>query len=135
MIRTADLASRLVGIYFEPPFSQADIAGFFQSLRGVFAARRSLVFCSDLRQVSIFPPEISDRLVEMMRADNPFVERNAAIISSSSIFGLQVERMLREAANPARRSFRDTSSALKWLGETLDADELDAARGFLARGG
>ena len=46
-------------------------------------------------------------------------------------FGLQVERMIRDANNPARRAFRDVGVLQTWLGEVLAAAEKTRLQEFL----
>jgi hypothetical protein len=46
-------------------------------------------------------------------------------------FGLQAERLVREAALAVRRTFRDKEKMLAWLGEELTPEELEAAARFL----
>ena len=47
---------------------------------------------------------------------------------TNAIFSLQLERLLREAQNPARRAFRDAQPLLKWLSEILTPEELARAK-------
>jgi hypothetical protein len=83
---------------------------------------RKMVLCGDYRPMAIYPPVVSDRLVQMFAAINARVERVGLIVSSPTIF-LQVTRMAAEAANPNRRVFSDPSAMTTWLSEVLDPSE------------
>ena len=64
----------------------------------------------------------------MLKSDNPKVERSAVLIGNSSVFGLQLERMFREAGNPGRRVFRSVDTIVTWLDESLDEAERTSER-------
>jgi hypothetical protein len=68
----------------------------------------------------------------MLRADNPLVERTAYLLSDSQqTLAMQVERIMREANNPVRRTFRRTDELLPWLNEVLTPAEAARAQAFL----
>ena len=46
-------------------------------------------------------------------------------------FNLQAERLVREAGNPLRRTFRSALEHLAFLAQVASPDELAAARTFL----
>jgi hypothetical protein len=94
-----------------------------------------MIFCCDARKLPLFPPEVSDLLINVMRADNPRVLRNGLVAGPSSLFGLQIERMFREAGNPGRRSFRTRAELETWLGEVLKTPEMTRLKAFLDAGG
>jgi hypothetical protein len=127
---------RLGEVRFAPPFAPGETDALAQSIRGLFTALgpRLIIFCCDLRPVQVFPPDVSDRLIEIMRSDNPKVERNGILIGESSVVGLQLERMVRDAGNPGRRVFRKLPQLLTWLGDVLTPAELQRVRDFLAEG-
>jgi hypothetical protein len=79
----------------------------------------------------MFSGEVSDKLIAMLKHDNPKVERTAFLVHEGS-FATQVERMVVDAARlsgeegrkaPPRRAFRDWQQARTWLSEVLDAAE------------
>lgn len=93
------------------------------------------VVCTDWRDVDVFAPEVADVLLAMFRGTNPWVVRGAILLPGGhATFGLQLERMLREANNPARRAFRDPRVMLTWLAEILTAEETRHAEEFLGLG-
>ena len=58
-----------------------------------------------------------------MRGDNPRIERAGILVSTSAVFSLQLERMVREAGNPRRRAFRTAGELVTWLDEIATPDE------------
>jgi hypothetical protein len=91
------------------------------------------VLLGDLRQCELFLPEVSERLITMLKTDTPKVERTAFLVREGP-FSLQVERMVAAAARaaavegrpaPPRRSFREPERliARDWLAEVLDDKE------------
>jgi hypothetical protein len=126
-------AGRLLELRLHMPFPEEELTRFGEALRAAFAQRTDrLVLCTDIRAVTVFPPVVADRLVAMMKTDNPRIERSAFLLSGSAVFGLQVERMIREAGNPARRTFRDAPALTTWLGEVLTTAERARLETFLA---
>jgi hypothetical protein len=86
----------------------------------------------DLRTPRVFAPEVATALEEMLKRANPRIHRSAIILAKEhAVFSLQLERLIREARNPARRAFRSTSEASEWLGEGLNARETQALQDFL----
>jgi hypothetical protein len=83
---------------------------------------RKMTLCGDYRPMVIYPPVVSDRLVQMFSTINPFVDRVGLIVASPTIY-LQVTRMATEAANPNRRVFSDPDAMTTWLGEILGPEE------------
>ncbi len=124
---------RLCVARFVPPFDVAEADRFARDIREILdRLGRPAIFCNDTRRVRVFPPDVSDRITAMLRSDNPRVERSAVVIGSSSVFGLQIERMFREAGNPGRRVFRTVDAIVTWLDEALTPTERARARSFLA---
>ena len=87
--------------------------------------------CADWRGVRVLAPEVAESFSALMKQGNPHVLRSAALIGTHAIFGLQVERVLRDANHPTRRAFRDGEELLRWLGEVGTAEECARARQFL----
>ncbi len=133
MIRVENPVGRLCVARFVPPFDVTQADRLAQDIRKILERfQRGSIFCSDTRRVQIFPPDVSDRITAMLRSDNPRVERSAVVIGSSSVFGLQIERMFREAGNPGRRVFHTVDAMLTWLDESLTPIERERVRAFLA---
>jgi hypothetical protein len=125
---------RLCEARFTPPISAADVASFAGEVKALLAAStKPQIFCTDSSRVLVYPPEITDGLVALMKADNSLVERNAILIGTSSVFGLQMERMLRNAGHPGRRAFQSHDFLVAWLGEVLTAPERERLGAMLAQ--
>ena len=90
-----------------------------------------VVICMDVRRTHVMPPEVAQSFVGVMKSDNPRVLRSGYLISDSATFALQLERMMRDGGNPARRAFRETADLAHWLGEQLDARERARLAEFL----
>lgn len=122
---------RLVETTIASPVDISEIDAFRARIRAIFGklqGRRG-VLVTDLLGATTFPTEIADGFLAIMRSDNPMVERSAFLISGSAIFTLQIERLIREASSPIRRTFRDARALHEWVSELLDEDEqLQAAR-------
>jgi hypothetical protein len=76
----------------------------------------------DLVDATIFPPDIVDRYVSTMKSEHALL-RTATLLNPSPTFGMQIQRMIREAKSPDRRTFRDPPELAVWLGEVLTAPE------------
>jgi hypothetical protein len=88
----------------------------------------------DLVDATVFPPEIVEAYVKTMR-NEPQLLRTATLLNTSPTFGMQIQRMIREANNPNRRAFRDPAALFPWLAEVLDGGERVRLRELLrARG-
>jgi hypothetical protein len=115
---------RLLEARISSPIALPEVAAFGKRLVQLLTPTRGqVVICTDIRRANVFPPEVADAFVGLMKSDNPRLERSAFLVGESAMFGLQVERMLRDAGNPARKSFRDRAVLAAWLGELLDAKE------------
>jgi hypothetical protein len=98
-----------------------------RDILGAFPPRPKKAIASvDFRCAQIFTPEVTDVLLALLKADNPFVEKSAHILGADAgaLFALQVERLVREAANPRRQVFRDPKLALAYLTDALTAAQL-----------
>ena len=83
-----------------------------------------LVICGDYRVTTVLSQSTADAFIAMFSVFNPRIQRSAVLLSSQhATFNLQVERLVREARNPARRTFRAVPDMLAWLGEVLTPEE------------
>ena len=129
-----NLAGRLLECRIRSPIAMPQVAEFGDRLRVVLPAAAKggkAVICVDLREANVFPPDVADAFTALMRADNALLERSGFLAHHSALFGLQVERLIRDAQNPARRAFRDPASLRSWLGEVLDQGEKSRLAAFL----
>jgi hypothetical protein len=133
MMQVENTVGRLCVARFVPPFDVTEADQLARDIRGILGRLgRPAIFCNDTRRARVFPPDVSDRITAMLRSDNPRVERSAVVIGASSMFGLQIERMFREAGNPGRRVFRSVATIVAWLDEVLTPAEGARMRSFLA---
>jgi hypothetical protein len=112
----------------------ADVAQFQSLMAESFAkAGPEAIICADWRRAVVFPPQASEALIELLRRGNRQLLRSAVLLpAADATFGLQVERLFREAGNPNRRSFRAVEPLLAWLGDVLTPAERARAGAFLA---
>lgn len=113
----------------------ADVQRFLEQMRLAFKVAGDSVICADWRQALVLPPSAGDALLELLRQGNRHFIRSAVLLApENAIFSLQVERLCREAGNPARRTFRDVKPFLAWLREVLTPLESARAAEFIRRG-
>ena len=134
MMEFGHAVGRIATVRFLAPLTEDEVFALGFKARSLFTqVARPAVFCTDVRAAGVLPTGVAERLIQMMRADNPGVERNALLVGDGSLLALQFDRMLREAAHPGRRTFRDPGAAITWLSEVLDLHEQAALRTFLSR--
>jgi hypothetical protein len=93
---------------------------------------RRVVLCTDLRATQLFAPEVANRIIDLMRSDNPRVDRNGVLGNESALLTLQVQRLLIQAGSPGRRRiFTEPSELRPWLDESLTSEESVRLRAFL----
>lgn len=91
------------------------------------------VICADWSRGSLVSPESADVFYGMLTTRNDRIERSAILISGGKkVFDLQVERLVKQAAHPNRRTFRDVDAQLAYLAELLPPADIARARAFLA---
>jgi hypothetical protein len=77
-------------------------------------------------------PEIADRMIQLIRTDNPRVERSAYLMpAAGATLHLQFQRLVKEAAHPARRIFTDVGAMRGWLDAVLAPAERERLASFL----
>jgi hypothetical protein len=123
---------RLMEIRLRSPVEPEEVVHF---KRRVFAlvqqSPRRVVGCTDLRLAHVFDQSVAEEIMGMMKTDNPRVERNAILVGKSAVFGMQIERMLKEVGSNTRRAFRDPELLRKWLDDVLDEEERRQVMDFL----
>lgn len=124
---------RLVEARLEWLGQASDVEAFQRDMSAAFTrAGAGAIVCADWRKADVLPPEVGDALIEMLRRGNRRFERSAVLLSPATLtFNLQVERLFREAANPARRAFRDAAALSAWLAEVLESAELQQVEALL----
>ncbi|HLK35652.1 MAG TPA: serine/threonine-protein kinase [Polyangiaceae bacterium] len=100
--------------------------------RVVQGGKRRAVLCTDLRLCQVLRPEVSDRIVQLMKNDNPHIVRNAFLAQSSALLSLQVARFISETGGQDRRRiFSDKEALVAWLSEVTTIPEQTQLRTFL----
>jgi hypothetical protein len=124
---------RLLEIRFASPLELAEIDGFEAATQKAAAGSGDrVVACVDMRALRTLAPDVADALVTLLRGTNPRVIRTACLLpEGNATLMLQIERMHREAGNPARKTFRVAAGLEKWLAEVLDASERERLGAFL----
>jgi hypothetical protein len=133
MFQIDNHAGRLIEMIVASPVTmdeQAAGAIRLAALAGALPAK--FVIVADCRLAHTFPPDVADGFGKLMRSDNPRIQRSAILVGRSALLTLQVERIVREAQNAARRMLREPDAVLSWLGEVLDAEERARLAAFLA---
>ncbi len=125
---------RLLELWLEHPVTRQDADGCGVQLRQILATRSDrLVVATDLVQTRTLPPDVADAFIAHMRADNARIERSGFLIAEdAATFALQLERMIKEAANTSRRVFRSSPDWQAWVAEPLTPDEARRLRAFAA---
>lgn len=132
MISIDEKSSRLVTVRLGSPLDMPEITNLVSTIASlVKSGDEPRVFCTDMRRVVIFPKDIGDRLVGLMRADNSRIVKNGILVNEGTILGLQMARILREGANPARRTFQDAEVLVEYLSDSLSPVEVAHVRSFL----
>lgn len=90
------------------------------------------ILVADHRPVAIYPPEVTDRLLELFRSMNARLERVAVLTSkTNAVLTHQLERATREASWASRKLCADAREAEEHLAATLTSEELRLVREFL----
>lgn len=105
---------------------------FRDAIRAATMKTRPTLLCADWRAATILPPPVADVLVQMFHTANPNLRRAAILLPGNApTFAMQAERMVREAGNPQRRTFRDLIECLRWFGELTTPAEQALAAAFM----
>lgn len=134
MISLNNKVGRLIEVRSVQPYTLEEIAVFGRQLAQIVQGSQGrIVGCLDLRAAAVVPVEHTDLYVAMLRRDNPLVERTGVLLpQGQATLALQLERIVREANNPRRKTFRETATFCAYLDEVLTPDEQARMRAFLA---
>jgi hypothetical protein len=125
---------RLVEARLFAPRSVEEVHTFREGMRSAFvAAGARCLICADWRGANLLAPPVADALVDLLRRGNRHFERSAVLLPERApLFALQVERVVREAASPVRRTFVAPSALCAWLGEMATDEEKRRMAAFLS---
>lgn len=121
----------LLEIRVASPLSMDDAMALFKQIYKAMPRGTVSRVMVDARGLRIVDPAVIDAIVIMMKQDNPAVQRNAFLLDSGALLGIQAERMLKELGASNRRSFQLRSEAESWLGEVCSQEERARLRRFL----
>jgi len=126
-------AGRLVTFRVVPPVDDANADAAAAALRATFAAIPGpVIICSDVSGARTFSERTVEQFLALMKSENPRIERSAFLLDpAAATFALQLERMVREAKSPIRRTFRDARALTEWLLPLLTPQEAAALEAFL----
>ena len=133
MVRVERNVGRLIEGAVATPIDIAEAESAVQRIRlTVLSAPARAICCIDATGLTLLPSQVSETFVALFTRDNPRIECSAFLLSRrASGVGLQLDRMLREAGHPARRSFDDRDTMSAWLDTMLTAEERAQLRVFL----
>lgn len=115
---------RLVEVRIASPVEEHEMPRIAQETHDIIESMEGdFVAVMDLRGAHVFPQAVSDAFVHILSDNNPKLERSAFIIGDSAIFGMQIERAIRQAGKPSRRAFRQPKELEAWLDELLKPSE------------
>ncbi len=101
----------------------------------LLAAGPGAVGCSDMRFAEVFPPDVTSAIVQLLSRDNSALARSALLVADEqATLNLQIERIVREANNAARRTFRDPIELMAWLSGVLNTEERHRLHAFISEG-
>lgn len=132
MYRVENPAGRLIEVKLASPLVIEEVEQFTQKYIEVMRKIPvRYVGVVNLLEAYVFPKNVADGLMKLLSGAAAHVERSALLIGESAVFGLQVERLIREANNPNRRAFRHGHELVAWLSEVLTAAEKKELERFI----
>lgn len=124
MHRVTNPAGRLIEVKLASPLEIGEVKQFVHELMTLIQkVNGKYVGIVDLVEAHVFPPDVTEMLIQLLSGNASHVERTALLIGESATFALQVERVIRSSNNPNRRAFRAPEEAATWLGEVLTVPE------------
>jgi len=121
---------KLFEVRIVTPMTEEELGHFVQDLNRVLGKiPGKYVGVTDLTEAHIFPPYVTQTMIQYMSASSPRVIRSAMLIGEGATFALQIERVLRSSNSDLRRAFRRAEELETWVGEVLTIEE----RGDLAQ--
>src|ERR1051325_1355612 len=124
MYKVENHVGRLVEVRLASPLDVPDVQRFVGEMMAVMQkVQGKYVGVVDMLDAHVFPAAVADTLSKMLSGAATRVERTAMLIGNSAVFGLQVERVIRDANNPNRRVFRNPREMVSGLSEVLTPAE------------
>ncbi len=123
---------KLVELRIAAPIAAEELPLLLAEHQGITEKLGRFVTAVDLRRATLVPLEVAERFTGLMRGSNPRLERSAFLLNESALFSLQLERLIREAGDSNRRTFRAPEELVTWLGQVLSEAEQARLGEFLA---
>lgn len=133
MITIENRIGRLIETRFISPILESEWADFQRERERLMRVLgQDRMVCIDLSRVQLLPPNLADAFLAMLRSSRPGLTRNAFLVPpGQAVLALQFSRLIRQANNPARRSFQSRDELIAWLAEVLRPLELGRLKTFL----
>jgi hypothetical protein len=132
MISVENRVGRLVEAVLRSPITDEELAEFRdRRARVVAAIAGERAVCVDMTGAGVLSPDHAERLIDILKQRHGGPSRVAYLLPARAVATLQVERILREAQSPERRTFADRAALIEWLGEPLTVAERARLRTFL----
>ena len=126
---------RLIEIRVESPVTEEELLQFHDRVAKVIKPIKGQVAsCTDLAGATVFLQPVAARWIEIIKQENPIVERNAILVGEGAVFSMQVERIIRQAGFKNRKAFLAPAMLTAWLGEILTVRERARLDQFLQEG-
>jgi hypothetical protein len=126
---------RLIEIRVESPVTDEELSQFHDRIAKVIKPIKGQVAtCTDLVGATVFLQPVAARWIEIIKQENPIVERNAILVGEGAVFSMQVERIIRQAGFKNRKAFLAPAALTTWLGEILSVRERARLDQFLQDG-
>ena len=126
---------RFIELRVESPVTEEELAKFHETLAKVCKPiKGQIALCTDLVGATVFLQPVAARWIEIIKQENPIVERNAILVGAGAVFSMQVERIIRQAGFKTRKAFLVPTELTAWLGEILTVRERARLDQFLQEG-
>jgi hypothetical protein len=124
---------RVIEVKIGSPLSMEDVQQFVQRYQTVMrqVPGGKYIGVVNLLEAYVFPPAVIQALSQLLSGAGSHVVRSAFLIGESAVFGLQVERVIRDANHPDRRAFRNGRDLVTWIGEILTPGEKREVERFI----
>jgi hypothetical protein len=123
---------RVIEVRIESPAHRGEWDAFAKGLPDILQRMpKSFMYCADVSRATLLAPEEAESAKDIMRKDNPRLIRTAIYLGdNSSLMMMQMERIIRETNNPARKTFRDLGKLLSWMSEVTTPGEQERINRF-----
>jgi hypothetical protein len=125
-------AGRLIEVKLASPLTVEEVQQFAQKHIAIMQKiPGKYIGVVNLLEAYVFPAAVAEVLAKLLSGAASHVERSALLIGESAVFGLQVERVIRDANNPNRRAFRHGNELVAWLSEVTTPAEQKELEKFI----